>query len=525
MSKLIITSKYIGQGHYNCSLCIKIEGDANTIEYTTPRNFAIAKYIDENNITEIKTNKEYLYELAVNSYLGKEFTYDYTVDEAIRYCDNSYSSKIVGNIFSIYDVINHNIYRVPAFNSNGNPFNYSLNSYKYIRYAKTLLKNIENNFEFLKEMDNKFERGYGYQPYSSLLNTMTSALIFAAQDNNITNKEIDRYIDIIESLYSLTTDTYSISNPLSLIVGSEVYPYRLKNVQLFEFKLNKYAISKLINLDIKSALKLKSKCQVTKLDMIMLSMIQNCLPLTDFNTANDCRYYANPEVGEKLIKNANSSLIDFSIIENLDKFVNLVVSKNLKRNKAHIIFYFAQAVCKDIFPWDKFNTERILSVLPDMPNTEEKCEDIPLNHMKYIMRFANTNEKDIITAFTYLNMLSSEDLDKYLDKITYQLFKGITSYSCVDKLCDALKTSIYAETNIHDKYWRWKINITEDTMINSDNIKRVFVNLIEYYDGYANKANFKKLIHIINNVFPIGFIDTSVSKKYRKISMEMKIGD
>ena len=78
--------------------------------------------IDEFNVDEVVTNKDYLVDLAVNSYKGKEFTYDYTYDEAKKeYTQYRYSGNnatLVGNTFDIY----YDIVRGNRFNGDGRFF-------------------------------------------------------------------------------------------------------------------------------------------------------------------------------------------------------------------------------------------------------------------------------------------------------------------------------------------------------------------------------------------------------------------
>ena len=526
MIKMYIDTEVSGFGSYNYRLDIEVidESKKNILysnSFAVSSGLSIFNIIDEFNVDEVVTNKDYLVELAVNSYKGREFTYDYTYDEAKKeYTQYRYSGNnatLVGNTFDIYYDIDDSVF----INTNSNnPFKYKLNDNRYIKYARTLVKNIENNLEFLKLFDVRPNR-YDPMEYHYLTVIFAKALFYAGQDESMTNEEIDEHLKTLESLIKVSGD-YSLSNKLNLIEKNVYYSQR-EYVKYNEFKVNKYLLSKMINIDINYAASLKSKCQVTKLDNICNYLIQNVVPLDSVYTHRVSFYNKDFEYVENLKEVIDTSLIDFSLIENFDKFLELLVKKNLKRTKAYIPFQFGYLVCPDKFPWDKFDNQRLLNVIPSIPNEENtNNDDVPDLHKKYIRRFAFNTERELISAFTYLNMLSEEDLNKYLDHITYNLFQAMLVCS-VDKFVKTLKLAIYMENNIDKDSWRWSADANLESMINSNNIKILFNNLIKYYDEHANSSQIKKLIKIIDDLLPAGFIDQNVSKKFRKLRMEMKI--
>ena len=428
---------------------------------------------------EIICNDFYLL-LFLNSYYGKEAKFD---RNDILENDNGCGINILRRleyICSIYDPANSKDYKRATI------------YYKYFMKNVTIFRDM-----FLNDFRTRTVTCYKLPDIS---NNFLNMIYVASMLNLITDEEIDLYLDVYRDLVCKLIKNDGGGEHIKFPSLSKSYSRLHFLVESYDVKhLSQNLVTKLVKINIDFCL-----ASTTKVSNKLLSKVcENALEL--------CNDIAGNEV---------KSLLDCTAIDKFDKFLNLLATYASKYTYVKYMFKFAYTFAPDKFPWDKFDSRKVLLHIPKIPvevdNTlfEDKYE-------RYISLLNGTTDNYIYSGFTFLNFISKEELEKIVKPVAHNIVHTIVK--CSNE--SGYRTKV--ENAICVKFELGKITYKTDdnSFINEDNIKYIFQECL----NYLNEADLKpsqilKVINFLDILLPEGFLDTSIiNTRVKKIIMQAKL--
>ena len=467
----------------------------------------LANIIDTFNITEVECS-DYLGKLFLNSYIGNIFTYDKKASDYVIIEDVQYSYTVIPEFLNIFN--NLKLFIAQSFlKEKGEKWNnkYYFNQNKnFDRFCKTLLENIDNNLDFFKDLINECYNNV--DNYScEIAELLTFCLMISSNKCLITKEETKKYFENIDELILKNKCyTYERIFDLSCLYRPTFGYYDINEIEdHYDIKYKKDLSQIIINHCVQFALNSKNKPTKRFLDELTEFIIQSCIKEDNIYSHWRCN------IKEDVIKYKNlidTSLIDFSNINNFDKFINLIINKNKKRSKPKEALLFGYLICPDKFNWSIFNTQVILNYLPENPNTEE-VNKIPPKYFDSIDALSKYEDAFVARGFTFLNMVDEKTLKENIDLISYNIFKSINSSRYL--------YTVFVNRNIY-----YKNSKKENKLINEENMKLVFENVTKYYAENGDKRQITKYLDFLEDCFPKDFVKLDYPK-IKKVIMENKL--